>query len=133
VDLGRGSEMENELNYNEVFKFMVEFEIDFINRYGELIIDQPTNTYTTIKQCKDIEDVKTHVVFSLCRPIGKGLENKPATRLLKRVNNYFNVNLTKEDMRLMYGELCYTSKLDELKSFIKRGFPMSELTDHRIV
>jgi hypothetical protein len=92
-----------------------------------LIIDQPTNTYTTINQCKDIEDVKTHVVFSLCRPIGKGLEDKVATRLLKQVNNYFNVDLTKDDMRLMYQELCYTSKLDEFKSFIKRGFPMNEL------
>lgn len=124
-------EMNSNLDYNEVFKLMEEFGIDFINRYGELIIDEPTNTYTTIKQCKDIEDVKTHVVFSLCRPIGKGLENKPATRLLKRVNNYFNVNLTKEDMRLMYGELCYIEKLDEFKSFMQRGFPMEELKDQQ--
>ena len=119
--------MEKELDYNEVFKFMTDFGVDFINRYGELIIDQPTNTYTTIKGCKDIEDVKTYVVFSLCRPIGKGLEDKAATRLLKRVNNYFNVNLTKEDVRLMYQELCYTSKVEEFKSFINRGFPMNEL------
>jgi hypothetical protein len=119
--------MEKELDYNEVFKFMIDFGIDFINRYEELIIDQPTNTYVCIKACKDIEDVKTYVVFALCRPIGKGLENKPATRLLNRLNKYFDVQLTKEDMRLMYQELCYMHKFDDFKSFIKRGFPMEEL------
>jgi hypothetical protein len=125
--------MKEVLDYNEVFKFMVEFEVDFINRYGELIIDEPTNTYTSINGCKNIEDVKTRVVFSLCRPIGKGLENKPAMRLLKRLNNYFNVDLTKDDMRLMYGELCYVEKIDEFKRFIQRGFPMDELTDKQTI
>jgi hypothetical protein len=125
--------MEKELDYNEVFKFMVDFGIDFINRYGELIIDQPTNTYTTIKQCKDMEDVKTHVVYALCRPIGKGLEDKPATRLLNRINAYFNVQLTKQDMKLMYNQLCYVQKLDEFKSFIQRGFPMNELESEETV
>lgn len=33
------------LDYNEVFDFMQEFGIDLINRYQELIIDEPTNTY----------------------------------------------------------------------------------------
>lgn len=121
--------MEKQLDYNEVFEFMTEFGVDFINRYGELIIDEPTNTYTAIKGCKDIEDVKTYVVFALCRPIGKGLEEKAATRLLKRLNAYFNASLTKQDMHLMYQKLCYISKLEEFKSFIKRGFPMKELED----
>jgi len=115
------------LNYNEVFQFMREFGVDFINSGEELIIDEPTNTYAYIKNCKDIEEVKTRVVFSLCRPIGKGLDDKTAKMLLKRVNEYFNVNLTRQDMRLMYGELCYVHKLDELKSFIDRGFPIEEL------
>lgn len=117
------------LNYNEVFKFMKEFGVDFINRYEELIIDEPTNTYVCIEGCKDIEDVKTHIVFALCRPIGKGLEKKDAIRLLNRFNNYFDVNLTREDMRLMYQKLCYVSKLEEFKDFIKRGFPIDELKE----
>ena len=115
------------LNYNEVFQFMSDFGVDLLNRYEELIIDEPTNTYVSIKNCNDIEDVKTYVVFALCRPIGKGLEEKASTRLLNRVNAYFNVNLTKQDMHLMYQELCYTSKLETFKYFIKRGFPMNEL------
>ncbi|WP_310877037.1 hypothetical protein [Priestia megaterium] len=115
------------LDYNEVFKFMREFGADFINSGGELIIDEPTNTYAIIENCKDIEEVKVYVVYALCRPIGKGLDERPAKRLLKRVNNYFNVNLTRQDMRLMYGELCYRHKLDEFKSFIDRGFPIEEL------
>lgn len=124
--------MEKELDYNEVFRLMTEFGIDFINKYGEMIIDEPTNTYTTIKGCKDIEEVKTRLVYSLCRPIGKGLENQAATRLLKRVNTYFNVSLTKEDMHLMYLKLCNISKLDELTNFIKRGFPMKELENYQV-
>lgn len=115
------------LDYNEVFQFMKDFRIDFLNGYEELIIDEPTNTYVCIKNCKDIEDVKLYVVFALCRPIGKGLENKPATRLLNRFNNYFNTNLTRDDMRVMYAKLCYDTKLDQFRDFIKRGFPIEEL------
>lgn len=119
------------LDYNEIVQFMKDFKVDFMNRFGELIIDEPTNTYTTIEGCTNIKDVKTRVVFSLCRPIGKGLSKNASTRLLVRVNNYFKVNLTKLDMLLMYNELCYTSKMEEFKSFIERGFPMEELEgDH---
>lgn len=119
--------MNQVLDYNEVVKFMNEFEIDLLNRFGELIIDEPTNTYVSIKNCKDIDDVKTYVIFNLCRPIGKGLEEEAATRMLNRVNRYFNTRLTRQDFRLMYTELCSISKLNDFKSFIKRGFPIKEL------
>jgi len=108
---------------------MKEFGIDLVNRYEELIIDEPTNTFVSIKGCEDMEDVKTHVVFALCRPISKGLEPRASKRLLNRLNDYYDVSLTKEDTLLMYQKLCYISKLDEFKSFIKRGFPMKELED----
>jgi hypothetical protein len=125
------TEIKKGLDYNELFQFMQEFKADFLNMYGELIIDEKTNTYTFINTCNDIEDVKTRVIYSLCRPIGKGLElqgkSQDATRLLKRVNDYFKIELTKEDMLLMYQELCYERKLGEFKYFIKRGFPMGEL------
>ena len=115
------------LDYNEVFQFMQEFKVDFMNMYGEMIIDEKTNVYTFITNCKDMEDVKTRVVYALCRPIGKGLEKRDAFRLLKRVNDYFKTELTKDDMLLMYQDLCYERKLPEFKDFIKRGFPMDEL------
>lgn len=115
------------LNYNEVVQFMVEFEADLLNRFGELIIDEPSNTYVIIKNCKDIEEVKLYVVYSLCRPIGKGLEERDANRLLQKFNKYFKVSLTRSDLRLMYQELCYESKLKEFKDFIKCGFPIEEL------
>ncbi|PLS19210.1 hypothetical protein CVD28_02025 [Bacillus sp. M6-12] len=121
--------MAESLNYNEVMQFMKEFKVDLINRFDELIIDEPTNTYVGIGRCKDMEDVKTYVVYALCRPIGKGLDDTSATRLLNRVNSYFQTNLTKQDMRLMYNKLCSVSKLEEFKDFIKRGFPMQELED----
>jgi hypothetical protein len=116
-----------ELNYNEVFQFMRDFGIDILNKYNELVIDNKWNIYTNIDTCQTIDDVKTHVIFSLCRPIGKGLDSKDAKRLLHKVNKYFKVNLTREDMRLMYAELCYRSKVEEFKEFINRGFPMEEL------
>lgn len=118
---------EMNLDYNEVFQFMREFEVDLLNRYNELVIDEPTNTFASIKHCQDIEEVKANVVMALCRPISKGLESRASTRLLKRINDYFSVNLTKQDMLLMYNELCYESKKEEFKDFVKRGFPMEEL------
>lgn len=115
------------LNYNEVMVLMKDFGIDFLNRYNELIIDEPSNTYVNISDCEDIEDVKTYVVFALCRPIYKGLGEKASNRLLNRVNKYFETSLTKEDMGLMYQALCYKSKVNEFKEFIQKGFPMAEL------
>lgn len=121
--------MNSKLNYNEVFQFMQDFGIDFLNRFNEMIIDYETNTYADIKECEDIEDVKMRVVFNLCRPIGKGLELPKANMLLRKFNTYYSTELTRDDMRLMYGELCYRHKFDELKDFIKRGFPIEELKD----
>lgn len=119
--------MNEKLNYNEIVKFIKEFGVDLINQSGELIIDEPTNTYASIKHCEDIDDVKTAVIYALCRPIGKGLDDKTAQRLLDRVNNYFNTLLTKEDMLLIYQKLCYVREVQRFKDFIKRGFPMNEL------
>jgi hypothetical protein len=119
--------MESQVNYHEVVKFMKDFGIDILNRFDELIIDMKTNTYAYIGECSTFEDVRMRVVFALCRPIGKGLEIKDANRLLKKFNNYFNTNLTRKDMLLMYQELCYTSKVEEFKAFINDGFPMEQL------
>lgn len=115
------------LDYNEVYQFMKEFEIDVLNRFDELIIDMTTNTWANIKGCEDIDDLKTRVVYSLCRPIGKGLEDKHANRLLVKFNKYFGTDLTRDDMRLMYQELCYPSELGKFKAFIKLGFPIDKL------
>lgn len=121
--------MTTKLDYNEVYRFMQEFGIDVLNRFNELIIDVPSNTYASITECENIEDVKMRVVFNLCRPIGKGLEKKQANRLLEKLNKYFHTELRREDLRLMYSELCYRSKFEEFKDFIKRGFPIEELRD----
>lgn len=119
--------MTGNLNYNEVNQFMKDFKIDVLNRFDELIIDVHTNTYTYIGDCKNIDEVKTRVVYSLCRPIGKVLKIPDAMRLLENFNSYFKLELTREDMRLMYQKLCYMSKLEMFNDFIKRGFPMQEL------
>lgn len=121
--------MNENLKVNEVFQFMREFGIDLINRYGDLIIDEPTNTYTSITNCNDMDDVKTSVVFALCRPICKGLKERDANRLLERVNSYFHAELTRNDMSRLYEELCYVDKFTDFKEFIQRGFPMSELSE----
>ncbi|MCA1027012.1 hypothetical protein LCM23_13000 [Cytobacillus kochii] len=115
------------MEHNEMVKFMKEFGIDILNRFDELIIDEKTNTYAYIGGCEDFDDVKTRVVFSLCRPISKGLGEKDADRLLERFNKYFGKNLTKDDMLLMYQKLCYPSKIGVFKDFIKRDFPLDEL------
>jgi|GEM_PF-5952812 len=121
--------LQPELNLNEVFQFMQEFKCDFINRFCEIIIDEPTNTYVSINECKSLDDVKARILMSICRPIGKGLELSHANRLLERFNKYFSTNLTRKDMLKIYRDLCYSSKLEENKEFIKRGFPVQELKE----
>lgn len=120
--------MTTQLDHNEVFAFMQAFPVDFLNNKNELIIDDTTDTFVSINGCTSIEDVKARVVYAMCRPIGKGLETYQAERLLKRLNHYFGTELTRNDMRRMYGELCYPHMLDTLKRFIDRGFPVAELT-----
>lgn len=119
--------IKNELNYNEVLTFMKEFGVDCMTSNGELVFDIGTNTYADINHCRDIDDVKGTTIYNLCRPIGKGLDNQTANMLLSRVNDYFKTDLSRDDMRLMYRELCYRDKFEEFKSFVKRGFPMEEL------
>lgn|SRR5699024_1321322 len=119
--------IKEEVSYCELVEYMNEFGVDYLNSNQELIIDEKTNTYTYIGKCNNMEDIETCVIYSLCRPIGKGLIEKDAIRLLKRVNRYYEQNLTREDMLSIYIELCYINKFEELKSFIQRGFPMEEL------
>lgn len=118
---------EKEVSYHELVDYMKQLGIALLNEHSELIIHEETNTYTYIGECNSMEDIETCVVYSLCRPISKGLEDKYANLLLEKVNNYYNKKLTKEDFLLMYKELCYVHKFNELKSFIQRGFPMEEL------
>lgn len=115
------------VDLNEVMKFMEAFGIEALTKRGELIFDYKTNTFAYIADCDDMEDVEMRVVFALCRPIAKGLDKPDANKLLEKVNDYFNSDLTREDMHLMYSELCYRDKFEDFKSFIKKGFPMHEL------
>lgn len=124
--------MSESLDYNEVFQFMKKSGSDYINRFGEMIVDNKTNIYFMLEGCRSLEDLEAKFVLVTCRPIGKGLEDKDAKRMLKRVNKYFSTCLTQEDMHTVYAELGYVSKLNEIKDFIKRGFPMGELKGEEI-
>lgn len=119
------------LDCNELYAFMVDFEIDILNRFGELIVDEPTNTSLSINSCESIDDVKVCVLFALCRPIGKGLSDRDSDRVRSKVNRYFGTELTQEDFVVIYEELCSETKLEEFKSFMDRGLPMSELMELR--
>lgn len=115
------------LDLREVVRLMSEFEVEFLTPRGEFIFDYETNTFADISQCKDVEDVETTVILALCRPIGKGLKVSEANTLLKNINDYFYSNLTRDDMHTIYAKLCDRDKFEDLKSFVKRGFPMHEL------
>lgn len=123
---------ESTLDYNKVFAFMQKFKIDFLNRINELHIDEMTNLYVSIDECKTIQDVEVAVLSTLCRPLGgfRVLEDEnQAIKLRNRVNDYFGSNLERYDFLLIYEHLYITSEEDhqEFKDFIKKGFPMHEL------
>ena len=115
------------LNYAEVFRFMKEYGCDCINENNELIIDLKTNTYTYLGDAPTIEHVKAKVLMSVCRPIYKGLPPRQANQFLRRFNDYFKTELTRDDMGLIYQHLCYGHMIIENVDFIQRGFPMNEL------
>lgn len=117
------------LTQEELFRFMKKFGADFINSNNELIIDFDYNIYFSLNNCKTIEDVEASSLLVLCRPIGKGIryEKRKWRELLKRFNTYFKCELTREDMREIYGELCYSGMLEALKQFIADGFKMDQL------
>lgn len=121
--------MENTLNYLEVLSFMRAFDADFITAKNELYVDERTNVFISLHDCKTIEDVEYKVIYELCRPIGFGLEKREAKRLLKKINNFYNVKLSRKDMRTLYSKMCFVDTEDAFKSFISRGFPMGELRE----
>ncbi|WP_342532687.1 hypothetical protein MHB40_14635 [Lysinibacillus sp. FSL K6-0057] len=85
--------LQPELDLNEVFQFMQEFKCDFINRFCEIIIDEATNTYVSINECRSLEDVKARILMTMCRPIGKGLELSHAIQVnLKRIKTLLIVD-----------------------------------------
>lgn len=120
---------EQPLKLEEVFTFMKKFGADFINSNNELIIDLDYNIYFSLNNCKTIEDVEASTVLVLCRPIGKGIryEKRKWRDLLKRFNTYFKCELTREDMREIYSELCYSGMMEGMKLFISDGFKMDQI------
>ncbi|MEN0587142.1 hypothetical protein [Kurthia gibsonii] len=117
------------LKQEEVFQFMKKFGAEFINYNNELIIDLDYNIYFSLNNCHSIADVEASTLLALCRPIGKGIRYKKRKwrDLLKRFNSYFNCELTREDMREIYGELCYSGMLKVTSQFIEEGFQMDQL------
>ena len=119
------------MNYDQIMSLMRLFPIDYLNRFDELIIDEKTNIYSYIGGCESIEDVEACLILSLCRPIGKGLDKNDANRLLERVNGYFCVELTREDMLSIYTHLCYADYVKQVKKFIEDGFPIDRIKQYR--
>lgn len=117
------------LDYRKVFKYMQDFDIDSLNKTGELIIDEQTNTYVNIVDCMTIDEVKLRVIYALRRPIGKGLNDADANRLLIKINTYYNINLDRNDLLLMYKHLDITTQEGQSTfiRFVLRGFPIKEL------
>ncbi|MEX3623760.1 hypothetical protein [Viridibacillus arvi] len=115
-----------ELDFNEVIEFMDAFQCDFINRQGDLIIDHKTNTFTNFNNCKTIKDLEAKVVMAVSAALSGG-ERKKRKYLLVNFNRYFKTSLSFDDMERIYSKLCYTSKLEENKQFIAKGFPIEEL------
>lgn len=120
------------MDHNEIIKFMQDFKCDFINQNDEMIIDLDYNIYFDIGMCNDVKDMEAYALLTMCRPIGKGIEYKKRKwrDLLKRFNEYFKCDLTREDMRKIYGELCYSNMENAVKKFIADGFPMDRISEY---
>lgn len=123
--------MENTLNYLKVLSFMRAFDADFITAKNELYVDERTNIFISLHDCKTMEDVEYKVIYALCRPIGFGLEKREAKRLLQKINNFYKVKLSRKDMRTLYSKMCFDDTEEAFKSFIARGFHMDEFDEFK--
>lgn len=120
-----------ELDYNDVIQLMRDFGAESINEYNEVIFDSQHNIYASISHCESTEDVRATFFYALVRPICKQYVNTFGPGMLKTiVNPLFRTNLTVDDMRTIYRQLCYPEKLDNLKHFIRDGFPMAEIKNY---
>lgn len=120
------------MEHNEIIKFMRDFGCDFINRNNEMIIDLDYNIYFSLNICDSVQDMEIYALLVLCRPIGKGIEYRKRKwrELLKRFNDYFKIELTREDMSEIYVHLCYLNMEDAVKRFIADGLPVSRLEEY---
>lgn len=120
------------MEHNEIIKFMRDFGCDFINRNNEMIIDLDYNIYFSLNICDSVQDMEIYALLVLCRPIGKGIEYRKRKwrELLKRFNDYFKIELTREDMYEIYVHLCYLNMEDAVKRFIADGLPVSRLEEY---
>lgn len=117
------------LKQEELFLFMKKIGAEFINYNNELILDLEYNIYFSLNNCHSLADIEASALLVLCRPVGKGISFKKRKwrELLKRFNSYFNCDLTREDMREIYGELCYSGMVEATKQFIADGFQMDNI------
>lgn len=119
------------LDYNAVIQLMRDFGAESINKHDEVIFDYQYNIYASIRHCKSYEDVQATFFYAHCRPIGKQYADTFGPGMLKTtINPLFRSNLTVQDMRVIYRELCYPEKLENMKRFIQDDFPMDRISDY---
>lgn len=115
-------------NYPYILEAMQKINMaSFINVRGEVIWDLDTNTYMSNVAYLDTCQIDTNIVWSLARPIYKGLKPRKAKFFLENLNRYFSTNLTQEDMGVIYRELCYQGTYDQFQKFVKDGLNMEGL------
>lgn len=122
--------MQSVLNLSEVLQVAKDFQADFINPNGEIIIHAKKNIYAYVLDAADVKEVEARVVMSMMRPISKGQPTKTANELLHRINYKYAKQLTRADFEQMYIHLCYSRSVPDVVRFIAAGFPMDRVEQY---
>ncbi len=122
------------INSEVLNKLNKAFPHAYVNVHGEYIIDDDTNTYFIIKDCKTENDVKAKVLEWLSRPAFKSeyfrtdKENKGfRKKILNGINAFCETNFSKKDIEKIY--ICLGNRVNHEKTmeFIESNYDMSIL------
>ena len=112
------------------------FPRSFINRLGELIVHQKSNTYFNLMNCETEFDIKCKMLEWLSRasyktcPYGSDRRNKEFHNFIRNgVNEFLGTDFSEEDMDLIYTYLGNECNHEKTVQFIKSGYDMSILED----
>lgn len=120
----------------ELQKLMESFPEAFINRNNELVLHPQINYSFILDDCHNTRDVKAKVLMWFSRPCCQTLPYKSEKqndnfhkRMTERLSEYLGVDLTVEQVMVIYQYLGNGVRKDLTYKFIDSGYDLNVLED----
>lgn len=125
--------LHRDLSLKQMINFTMHvFPKAFINHNNELILVPKYNIFFGLNGMETAHDFKLKMFAWLSRPISKGLNRKPAHKLLDRFNRLLNTQFTMSDMERIYTHLGNNLNPALTAAFIDSGYDMNLLPKREV-